>query len=236
MDIESLFLEGNDIRELPDDLCRLTSLRSLVVSRNRLRRIDASLARVTTLVRLDLSSNQLDDLPPEFGSLALKSLRLDSNAFSDAFPAAIFQLTSLENFSAANNVGVQQLSDDVQNWTRLTRLELRSCAIHLLPPALFRLSQLEALYVTNNRISVLSPLVSQLVRLSSLTLANNALQAIPLEIMHATSLVYLFAQHNALRSLPDSLGALRSLNHIEVQQNPFDDDDEIRSISEVWSG
>ena len=78
--LESLFLDGNKLTELPAEIGDLRELRVLSVSNNQLVGLPTSIQRLTTLLELDLDGNKLTELPAEIGDLReLRWLHVERN-------------------------------------------------------------------------------------------------------------------------------------------------------------
>jgi len=61
--LEVLFLNGNEIEDLPPDLCSLTNLKDLDLSFNCLSTLPAEFTALRRLVEVDLSHNELVSIP-----------------------------------------------------------------------------------------------------------------------------------------------------------------------------
>ena len=66
--LESLYLEWNDLEELPNDFSNLTSLKNLAISNNYLSSLP-DIGTLTNLIFLDLGYNQLIELPESIENL-----------------------------------------------------------------------------------------------------------------------------------------------------------------------
>jgi Leucine-rich repeat (LRR) protein len=104
MQLETLSLRFNRLRELPDDLCRLTALKRLHVRGNELVALPEKLGRLTRLTVLDVGSNLLTALPASTCALtALEELRLDSNKLVE-LPLSLSPLQSLRMLDLSHNL------------------------------------------------------------------------------------------------------------------------------------
>jgi len=77
--LEILYLGGNRLSCLPDELGQVTSLLSLVVSDNQLTALPRSLTKLSRLQSLSLHNNGLATLPPDIIRLPLVELSLRNN-------------------------------------------------------------------------------------------------------------------------------------------------------------
>ena len=77
--LEVLYLGGNRLIDVPDELGELPRLTSLALCDNRLESVPRSLASLRRLQSLSLHNNRLSTLPPEIVSLNLQELSLRNN-------------------------------------------------------------------------------------------------------------------------------------------------------------
>ena len=102
-----LNLRNNSIKNIPDDISKLTCLSELNLSYNNLELFPASVclkeALQKSLSSLDLSNNQIKQLPLQICELTnLVSLKVDQNELSQ-LPPTIGRLFRLKFFSASEN-------------------------------------------------------------------------------------------------------------------------------------
>ncbi len=101
----TLDLSDNHIKDIPDGVAKLVSLKEMKLSKNRIKDL-TSVAMHTlpkSLVLLDLSDNGLKVIPPNITKLnRLATLRLDGNAL-ERLPFSLGKLSDLRMFSASRN-------------------------------------------------------------------------------------------------------------------------------------
>jgi len=91
------------LTELPEDVGQLSQLQSLYLDSNQLSELPASIGQLSQLQRLDLSNNQLSELPASIGQLSqLLVLFLDSNQLSE-LPESMKTLGSLRQLYLHGN-------------------------------------------------------------------------------------------------------------------------------------
>jgi Leucine-rich repeat (LRR) protein len=101
--LRELWLSGQDVSVLSQQVGQLLNLRTLGLAGNRLESLPAQLGELKRLERLVLSGNRLSGLPAELAGLhALKELRLDANALGE-LPGCVFRLRRLVHLSASKN-------------------------------------------------------------------------------------------------------------------------------------
>ena len=80
--LETLAADFNQIGELPDSICQLTSLTSITLCHNKLLIFPPQLCSLPHLDCVDLSSNQIRELPSEIDKLQAVELNLSRNQVS----------------------------------------------------------------------------------------------------------------------------------------------------------
>ncbi len=103
--------------------------------------------------------------------------------------------------------------------TRSTELNLSRLGVEALPPELGRLTNLERLYLTGNRLTALPSELGGLTNLRDLSLRGNRLMVLPPELGRLTNLTQLWLRGNRLTVLPPELGRLTNLTDLSVQGN-----------------
>lgn len=102
--LNALFLQNNKLNTLPENFRSLTNLRVLNLENNRLTSLPDNFGSLTNLMLLDLKKNHLHHLPEGFGSLTnLINLNLEDNEF-DTLPDNFGSLTNLSRLYLENNL------------------------------------------------------------------------------------------------------------------------------------
>ncbi|XP_049766208.1 lutropin-choriogonadotropic hormone receptor-like [Schistocerca cancellata] len=202
-----LDLAGNNLTRLSRQfLSQLPHLEELILSGNILNTIEPRVFSTNkALKRLQLDQNSLWQLPGEalWGLRQLKNLRLDDNRLSSVPSAALRPLVRLEALNLANNLvtsisagdfprlpnlvvlvmkrnQITTIDDDAfQNVTSLRSLHLDDNFLHKIPSALTRLTSLQELSVSGNRIKYMpGGVLQQAPGLALLELRGNPLVAV----------------------------------------------------------
>ena len=105
---------------------------------------------------------------------------------------------------------------DLSNWNTYVSNEEKLMTI---PPEIFDFSWLEALYLSNNRLSEIPDSISLLQNLSTLYLSNNRLSELPNSISLLQNLSKLDLSENQLRELPNSISLLQNLSTLFLNDN-----------------
>ena len=95
MQLRELCVSGNRLRELPAEICAVTSLEELDVSRNKLTTLPEGLSRVANLRSLNAVDNRLRTVPAGLGELqGLQLLALEGNRLRE-IPETVSTLAAL---------------------------------------------------------------------------------------------------------------------------------------------
>ncbi len=102
--LRGLFLKGNALREIPDEIGTLTDLIELNLADNiDLGKLPPGIGNLRNLKKLDIRYCGLTDLPPEIGNLKnLEYLQMWGNGFIE-LPYNITELTGLKELYLKNN-------------------------------------------------------------------------------------------------------------------------------------
>jgi adenylate cyclase len=241
--LETLKLDYNAFRSLPEHVGELARLTHLSVSNNQLDALPASIGKLRRLETLDVNSNSLRELPSTLWNCAsLMHINATSNlleVWNDPPPVAPEYTGDGGSSPASSSVralvpgGADMLAGRKGSVTGLGRG---------LPPLTY---SLERLYLGENKFTddILRPLVllrelrvlnlsfndiqempptffKTLTKLEELYLSGNKLSAIPTEDLHRLiRLSVLFLNGNRLQTLPTELSKVQSLTVIDVGSN-----------------
>lgn len=115
------------------------------------------------------------------------------------------------------------LSDALQQPTRVRFLSLTSARLESFPTGVFELTELESLNLGKNRIEELPAEIGELRGLKVLKLSRNRLTALPNEIGRLKQLEELHLSRNGLVELPEKLWNLESLRFMNLGRNKLRD-------------
>jgi hypothetical protein len=104
-----------------------------------------------------------------------------------------------------------------------TEVTLIGCNLSKFPMEIFKLSNLEYLYLQENKINNLPNEIGLLKKLKELNLENNEITSIPSEIGMLTNLEYLNISDNELTTIPDEIGMLHILKDLYLNNNILSD-------------
>jgi Leucine-rich repeat (LRR) protein len=100
-----------------------------------------------------------------------------------------------------------------------TRLSLNGMDLQTLPPEIGLVSELEILFLYNNKLTTLPPELWELRSLKKLFVYRNQLTHLPPEVAQLTELEILDLRFNQIASLPSEIGGLASLRELELRGN-----------------
>lgn len=133
VNLEHLFLDGNNVRTLPTGIGELAHLQFLFLRNNQLQQLPPEIGFLKQLEELDLRYNQLTSLPDEIGNLeSLKFLYLQNN-FINEIPPAIGNLQSLIELDVSNNTALMTLPAEINQLRNLEKLIISSHTLLPLP-------------------------------------------------------------------------------------------------------
>ncbi|XP_050080714.1 leucine-rich repeat-containing protein 1-like [Anopheles maculipalpis] len=128
-----LYLAGNMIETLPNQIGRLECLETLDLSDNSLHRLPNSIGRLKRLTKLMLNGNHIHQLPSEIGHLQrLEELHVRKNRLTN-IPVQLSQCVSLEELQMDDNPGLVSIPTRVCNLPVLTYVSAERCNLFQLP-------------------------------------------------------------------------------------------------------
>ncbi|XP_041861535.1 volume-regulated anion channel subunit LRRC8C [Melanotaenia boesemani] len=138
----------------------------------------------------------------------------------ERIPHAIFSLTSLQELDLKEN-NLRSIEEIIsfQHLRKLTCLRLWYNSIMYIPEHIKKLSSLERLYFSNNKIEILPSHLFLCNKLRYLDLSNNDIRFIPPEIGVLQSLQYFSVTCNKIEILPDELFFCKKLKTLKLGKN-----------------
>lgn len=152
--LEYLFLEHNEIRDLPANFYDLEQLTWLSLSDNKITSLDDRIAQWENLTELDLSYNRLKIMPDSTATFSkINVLNIGHNRMNE-LPQFIGELSSLKRFIANNN-HLSFIPEELSSLNELTVLNLDSNQIEVIPESFVKLKSLYWLFLNHNQIKTL---------------------------------------------------------------------------------
>lgn len=147
--LESLFLHGNQLSELPDEIGRLPELRLLQISYNRLERLPESISGLRELRILKAYGNRLRELPEAIGRLRrLNELHAGWNPIT-RLPDSIGELSDLETLNLSH-CKLRALPESIGQLRSLRVVKLPGNQLRELPRSFYTLPDLRELDLSGN--------------------------------------------------------------------------------------
>lgn len=215
-----LRLSNNEISTLPPEIASLENLQVLDLSQNKLSYLPAEICSLRNLTYLNCSMNALTELPNNISNLfRLEVILLSQNKFT-CLPNSFSLLKRLQNLNLRGNQ-FQYVPFCIFGCYSLKEF-IFSCnqTPGAIPENLCKLSNLEILYLANNRFTKLPNALSKLRNLRVLDISENDIEHIPEEILnkckHLTQLNFCSCK---LNEIPESLGSCKNLQVLNISNN-----------------
>lgn len=216
--LEELYLDANQIKDLPRPFFRLYNLRRLGLSDNEIARLPPEIGNLANLQEFDISRNDICDIPENIKFCkSLATLDLSGNPVSK-LPDGFAQLKNLTSL-CLNDVSLIRLPPDIGSLTELAVLEARENLIKYLPVSMEFLAKLERLDLGCNELEELPDIVGSFPNLNELWLDGNLLKTLPPEIGNLKKLQIFDASENKIEYLPDEISGCTALTDFHLSQN-----------------
>uniref|UniRef100_A0A8D3BF61 PDZ domain-containing protein n=1 Tax=Scophthalmus maximus TaxID=52904 RepID=A0A8D3BF61_SCOMX len=239
--LEELYLDANQIEELPKQLFNCQALKKLSMPDNDLSSLPTTIASLVNLKELDISKNGIQEFPDNIKCCkGLSVVEASVNPITK-LPGGFTQLLNLTQLFL-NDAFLEYLPANFGRLSKLRILELRENHLKTMPKSIHRLTQLERLDLGSNEFSEMPEVLEQIHNLRELWLDNNSLQSIPgslgklrqlryldlaknrietldTDISGCESLEDLLLSSNMLQHLPDTIGMLKKLTTLKVDDN-----------------
>ncbi|XP_072904261.1 erbin isoform X1 [Hemitrygon akajei] len=216
--LHKLSMPDNDLSVLPASISNLINLRELDVSKNGIQEFPENIKNCKVLSVVEASVNPISKLPDGFTQLLSLTQLYLNDAFLEFLPANFGRLTKLEILELRENQ-LKMLPKTMSRLTQLERLDLGSNDFTDVPEVLEQLSGLKELWMDGNRLAVLPGFIGKLKQLTYLDISKNNLEMIDDSISGCENLQDLLLSSNVLQQLPDSIGSLKKLTTLKVDEN-----------------
>ena len=201
------------------------------------------------LKKLLIEANQLECLEikevgiPTFPELSaenksLKTLLLRLNNLTK-LPDNIGYFSALQTIDIYNPI--TEIPNSFINLQQLEKLKFEGAELIVFPEQVFALSKLKSLIIsqfdTKNKIKTLPDNFDKLPLLEELSLRNAALTEVPASIGRLQHLENVYFNANNLTKLPQALAENSHLTYVNINNNPLDFKQFIKSVEKVqWKG
>lgn len=216
--LHRLSLPDNDLTVLPAGIANLINLRELDVSKNSIQEFPENIKNCKVLTIVEASVNPISKLPEGFTQLLSLTQLYLNDAFLEFLPASFGRLTKLQILELRENQ-LKMLPKSMQKLTQLERLDLGSNEFAEVPEVLEQLTSIKELWMDGNRLTFLPGMLGMLKQLTYLDVSKNNIEMVDEQISGCESLQDLLISNNALVQLPGSIGSLKKLTALKVDEN-----------------
>lgn len=216
--LEELFLDANQIRDLPRPLFHCHGLCKLGLGDNDIHSLPPAIASLISLEELDISKNGILDIPDNIkGCKCLRVVDASINPLGK-LPSGFTLLINLEELYL-NDTFLEFLPANFGRLSKLKILELRENHLKTLPKSMARLIELTRLDIGQNDFTELPDVVGNLVKLSELWCDNNQMVTLPSVIGNLRKLCYLDASRNLIETVPMEIECCQALTDLTLTGN-----------------
>uniref|UniRef100_A0A8C9TII0 Erbb2 interacting protein n=1 Tax=Scleropages formosus TaxID=113540 RepID=A0A8C9TII0_SCLFO len=214
--LEELFLDANQIEELPKQLFNCQLLHRLSMPDNDLTVLPAAIANLINLRELDISKNSIQEFPENIKNCKVLAIVEASVNPISKLPEGFTQLLNLTQLYL-NDAFLEFLP---ASFGRCASPPLQSFTSEvLLPEVLEQLTGIKELWMDGNRLTILPGMIGTLKQLSYLDVSKNNLEMVDEQISGCENLQDLLLSNNALTQLPSFIGSLKKLTALKVDEN-----------------
>ncbi|XP_019387707.1 PREDICTED: erbin isoform X2 [Crocodylus porosus] len=216
--LHKLSLPDNDLTTLPASIANLINLRELDVSKNGIQEFPENIKNCKVLTIVEASVNPISKLPDGFSQLLNLTQLYLNDAFLEFLPANFGRLTKLQILELRENQ-LKMLPKTMSRLTQLERLDLGSNEFTEVPEVLEQLSGLKEFWMDGNRITLIPGFIGTLKQLTYLDVSKNNIEMIEEGISGCESLQDLLLSSNSLQQLPESIGSLKKVTTLKIDEN-----------------
>ncbi|XP_070599370.1 erbin isoform X2 [Erythrolamprus reginae] len=213
-----LSLPDNDLTTLPASIANLINLRELDVSKNGIQEFPENIKNCKVLAIVEASVNPISKLPDGFSQLLNLTQLYLNDAFLEFLPANFGRLTKLQILELRENQ-LKMLPKTMNRLTQLERLDLGSNEFTEVPEVLEQLSGLKEFWMDDNKLTLVPGFMGSLKHLTYLDISKNNIETLEEGISGCESLQDLLLSSNALQQLPESIGCLKKLTVLKIDEN-----------------
>ncbi|XP_068952534.1 erbin isoform X3 [Petaurus breviceps papuanus] len=216
--LHKLSLPDNDLTTLPASIANLINLRELDVSKNGIQEFPENIKNCKVLTIVEASVNPISKLPDGFSQLLNLTQLYLNDAFLEFLPANFGRLIKLQILELRENQ-LKMLPKTMNRLTQLERLDLGSNEFTEVPEVLEQLNGLKEFWMDGNRLTFIPGLMGSLKQLTYLDVSKNNIEMVEEGISGCESLEDLLLSSNSLQQLPESIGSLKKLTTLKIDEN-----------------
>ncbi|KAM9251481.1 LOW QUALITY PROTEIN: erbin-like [Cariama cristata] len=216
--LHKLSLPDNDLTILPASIANLINLRELDVSKNGIQEFPENIKNCKVLAVVEASVNPISKLPDGFSQLLNLTQLYLNDAFLEFLPANFGRLTKLRILELRENQ-LKILPKTMSRLTQLERLDLGSNEFTEVPEVLEQLNGLKEFWMDGNRLTLIPGFIGTLKQLTYLDISKNNIEVVEEGISGCESLQDLLLSSNSLQQLPESIGSLKKVTTLKIDEN-----------------
>ncbi|XP_006899445.1 PREDICTED: protein LAP2-like [Elephantulus edwardii] len=216
--LQKLSLPDNDLTTLPASIANLINLRELDVSKNGIQEFPENIKNCKVLTVVEASVNPISKLPDGFSQLLNLTQLYLNDAFLEFLPANFGRLTKLQILELRENQ-LKMLPKTMNRLTQLERLDLGSNEFTEVPEVLEQLSGLKEFWMDGNRLTFIPGFIGSLKQLTYLDVSKNNIEMVEEGISACENLQDLLLSSNSLQQLPESIGSLKNVTTLKIDEN-----------------
>ncbi|XP_076973436.1 erbin isoform X3 [Tamandua tetradactyla] len=216
--LHKLSLPDNDLTTLPASIANLVNLRELDVSKNGIQEFPENIKNCKVLTIVEASVNPISKLPDGFSQLLNLTQLYLNDAFLEFLPANFGRLTKLQILELRENQ-LKMLPKTMNKLTQLERLDLGSNEFSEVPEVLEQLSGLKEFWMDGNRLTFIPGFIGSLKQLTYLDVSKNNIEMVEDGISACENLQDLLLSSNSLQQLPETIGSLKNVTTLKIDEN-----------------
>ncbi|KAL4822829.1 hypothetical protein H8958_012931 [Nasalis larvatus] len=216
--LHKLSLPDNDLTTLPASIANLINLRELDVSKNGIQEFPENIKNCKVLTVVEASVNPISKLPDGFSQLLNLTQLYLNDAFLEFLPANFGRLTKLQILELRENQ-LKMLPKTMNRLTQLERLDLGSNEFTEVPEVLEQLSGLKEFWMDANRLTFIPGFIGSLKQLTYLDVSKNNIEMVEEGISACENLQDLLLSSNSLQQLPETIGSLKNITTLKIDEN-----------------
>ncbi|XP_007523553.2 erbin isoform X1 [Erinaceus europaeus] len=216
--LHKLSLPDNDLTTLPASIANLINLRELDVSKNGIQEFPENIKNCKVLTVVEASVNPIAKLPDGFSQLLNLTQLYLNDAFLEFLPANFGRLTKLQILELRENQ-LKMLPKTMNRLTQLERLDLGSNEFTEVPEVLEQLSGLKEFWMDGNRLTFIPGFIGSLKQLTYLDVSKNNIEMVEEGISACEGLQDLLLSSNSLQQLPETIGSLKNVTTLKIDEN-----------------
>ncbi|XP_061045291.1 erbin isoform X7 [Eubalaena glacialis] len=216
--LHKLSLPDNDLTTLPASIANLINLRELDVSKNGIQEFPENIKNCKVLTVVEASVNPISKLPDGFSQLLNLTQLYLNDAFLEFLPANFGRLTKLQILELRENQ-LKMLPKTMNRLTQLERLDLGSNEFTEVPEVLEQLSGLKEFWMDGNRLTFIPGFIGSLKQLTYMDVSKNNIEMVEEGISACENLQDLLLSSNSLQQLPETIGSLKNVTTLKIDEN-----------------